>query len=78
MFILLDAYFTCCRLIQVYARSPETVQKVIRLHSYGLIKLFGPNSPPLLSLMRDPPKGAETLMLRVLLVLTDKGKKVKV
>ena len=58
-------------------KSSEIVQKIIRLQSYGLIKLFGPESSQLLDVLRDPPKGAETLALRILLVLTDKGMKIE-
>ncbi len=58
-------------------KSHEAVQKVIRLQSYGLIRLFGSGSQQLLDVLRNPPKGAETFALRILLVLTDKGKRKK-
>jgi hypothetical protein len=62
------------RLFEIYIESNESVQKTIRQQIYPLIKSIGMSSPKLLGLIKQFPQGGETLILRILVILTDKGR----
>jgi hypothetical protein len=58
----------------VYIQCTASVQRIIRQQLYPLIKSIGMHSEYLLQLLQNFPKGGETLALRILIILTDKGK----
>lgn len=57
-----------------YAHMDSTVQQAIQELITALIRSLGPNHGKLLTLMRNFPKGSESLALRVLAIFTDHGR----
>ncbi|KAK9765013.1 hypothetical protein K7432_006996 [Basidiobolus ranarum] len=78
----LELFFALCtknpdflkELFTVYTKTSENVRKVIRQEIYPLIKSIGMNSTKLLNTIRNFHEGGETLVLRILVILTDKAK----
>ncbi|ORY07315.1 hypothetical protein K493DRAFT_310239 [Basidiobolus meristosporus CBS 931.73] len=78
----LELFFALCtkkpdflkELFVVYTKTSENVRKVIRQEIYPLIKSIGMNSTKLLNILRNFHEGGETLVLRILVILTDKAK----
>ncbi|KAL1924913.1 uncharacterized protein VTP21DRAFT_4567 [Calcarisporiella thermophila] len=76
----LQLFFALCHkkheliteLFKVFAAASSQVQRVIRKEVYDLIKSIGMNSPKLLDAIREFPEGAESIVIRILVVLTDK------
>ncbi|KAG0365851.1 Symplekin tight junction protein C terminal-domain-containing protein [Gamsiella multidivaricata] len=76
---LLELYFSLCAknhgllevLFKDYILYDPFVQRVIRQRIQPLIKSIKSDSPKLLALIRDMPKGAEMLVLRIIFILTD-------
>ncbi|KAF9436887.1 hypothetical protein BGZ76_002688 [Entomortierella beljakovae] len=76
---LLELYFSLCAknhgflevLFRNYIAYDPFVQRVIRQKIQPLIKSIKSDSPKLLALIRDFPKGAEMLVLRIIFILTD-------
>ncbi|KAI8598888.1 Symplekin tight junction protein C terminal-domain-containing protein [Dissophora ornata] len=76
---LLELYFSLCAkdhsLLEVlfahYSSFDPFVQRVIRQKIQPLIKSIKSDSTKLLALIRDFPKGAEMLVLRIIFILTD-------
>lgn len=60
-------------LFEVYIVTSMEIQRVIRQHLSPLIKSIGMQSPKLLNIIRNFPPGGETLALRILAILTDRG-----
>lgn len=59
-------------LATIYVTTPAEVKRVILRCLEGPVKSMGMNSPDLLRLVESCPKGAETLVTRMIHVLTDK------
>lgn len=66
----------CARLTEVYVSCNAEVKKIIHNQSAGLIRAIGMNSPDFIQLINSFQKGAESLILYFLQVLTEKGKNV--
>lgn len=67
-----------CRLARVYVQTVADVKRIIlRLVEYP-VRGMGMDSPQLLQLVEECPKGAETLVTRVIHILTDKGEFLKI
>jgi hypothetical protein len=74
---LLDEYslsgcVIVCRLFVVYIASDPSVQLIVRKHLTPLIRSISMGSAKLLSILQHFPTGAESLVLRILDILTDK------
>lgn len=70
---MVDIIFLMFRLARVYvATAPDVKRTILRLLEQP-VRGMGMNSPELLSLVEQCPKGAETLVTRVIHILTDKG-----
>lgn len=50
------------------------VQKAISLHITPLIRLLGAQHPKIMSIIQKCPTGSEALVLRILTILTEKGR----
>lgn len=61
------------RLARVYVSTAADVKRTIIRLLEQPVRGMGMNSPELLLLVEQCPKGAETLVTRVIHVLTDKG-----
>ncbi|KAJ3025987.1 hypothetical protein HK097_006549, partial [Rhizophlyctis rosea] len=59
-------------LFTLYPAYHPSVQRVVRSAIQPLIKIIGPRSPTLLNLFKTYPEGSESLLLRILGVLTDR------
>ena len=59
------------RLFSVYTDAVPKIQKIILKNIQPLIKCIGMNSPKLLNIIKNFPQGSETLVLRILIILTD-------
>eukprot|EP01098_Paradermamoeba_levis_P014727 TRINITY_DN7166_c0_g1_i1.p1 TRINITY_DN7166_c0_g1~~TRINITY_DN7166_c0_g1_i1.p1 ORF type:complete len:945 (+),score=251.73 TRINITY_DN7166_c0_g1_i1:368-3202(+) len=60
-------------LAEAYVNSVPAVQKVILKQIVQCIKKIGPSSPQLLNLIGSFPRGAETLILQIIHILTEGG-----
>lgn len=60
-------------LTKIYIQSGADIKRIILKVLDGPVKQMGMESPELLKLVEECPKGAETLVTRVIQVLTDKG-----
>ncbi|CAG8498982.1 9466_t:CDS:10 [Paraglomus occultum] len=58
-------------LFSVYTDAAPKIQKIILKNIQPLIKYIGMNSPKLLNIIKNFPQGSETLVLRILIILTD-------
>ncbi|CAG8598109.1 11411_t:CDS:10 [Paraglomus brasilianum] len=58
-------------LFSVYTDAVPKIQKIILKNIQPLIKYIGMNSPKLLNIIKNFPQGSETLVLRILIILTD-------
>ena len=75
VFVFLIKYITF-RLARVYVQTGADVKRVILRHLEAPVRGMGVDSPQLLTLVEQCPKGAETLVTRVIHILTDKSKKL--
>jgi len=66
--------FTYCRLARVYVQTVADVKRTILRLLEQPVRGMGMDSPQLLKLVEECPKGAETLVTRVIHILTDKSK----
>lgn len=64
----------CCRLARVYVQTVADVKRTILRLLEQPVRGMGMDSPQLLKLVEECPKGAETLVTRVIHILTDKSK----
>ncbi|KAF9089440.1 hypothetical protein BGX29_012050 [Mortierella sp. GBA35] len=79
---LLELYFSLCAknhsllgvLMSHYPAFDPFVQRVVRQTIHPLIKSIKSDSTKLLALIRDFPKSAEMLVLRIIFILTDGGR----
>ena len=74
--LLLFVFLACLpfRLAKVYVDATGDVKRVILRIVDNPIRKIGIESPELTKLIETFPKGAETLMTRILHILTDKSK----
>lgn len=68
------AFFHFCRLANVYATTDSDIKRIILRLIETPVQKMGMTSPQLLKLVDEFPKGAETLVTRVLHIVTDKSK----
>ncbi|KAI8393729.1 Symplekin tight junction protein C terminal-domain-containing protein [Radiomyces spectabilis] len=74
-----ELYFALCvkkhellhQLFDVYIHASDRIQRLIRLHIFNLIKSVGMQSPIIINLVKEFPPGAETLVIRILVILCD-------
>lgn len=62
------------RLATVYVQTNADIKRLILKMVEATVRGMGMNSPELLKLIEICPKGAETLLTRVIHILTDKCK----
>lgn len=74
--MIFETLIIISRLAKVYVATAADVKRTILRLLEQPVKGMGMNSPELLSLVEQCPKGAETLVTRVIHVLTDKGNKI--
>jgi hypothetical protein len=72
--IILISVVTHCRLTRVYVQTVADVKRTILRLLEQPVRGMGMDSPQLLKLVEECPKGAETLVTRVIHILTDKSK----
>ncbi|KAI9145044.1 hypothetical protein BKA69DRAFT_1052780 [Paraphysoderma sedebokerense] len=60
-------------IFKLYAGAKPFIQRVIRMQIQGLIRAIGMNSQKLLDALKLFPDGCQTLVLRVLVILTEKS-----
>lgn len=60
-------------LAKVYIQTSPDIKRIILRLIESPIRLMGMDSPALLKLVEECPKGSETLVTRVIQILTDKG-----
>ena len=65
--------FSLCRLASVYVQANADVKRTILRLIDIPIRTMGMQSPELLKLVETCPKGAETLVTKIIHILTDKG-----
>jgi symplekin len=65
---------TLRRLFQTFPQMDPTVQEVVQELLVRPIQAIGPNNPRLLEYLKNYPEGAETLVLKILNVFTEKTK----
>ena len=61
---------------QVYVKTVNEAKRAILRMLEGPIQHMGMNSPHLLKLVETCPKGGETLITRIIHILTEKGKSI--
>ena len=59
--------------VRIYPHVPAPVQAAMQKHVTPVARSVGPNSTALLDVLRAYPEGADTLVVAILRILTDKG-----
>jgi symplekin len=65
---------TSYRLAKVYIQTIADIKRTILRVVDEPVRLMGMDSPQLLKLVEECPKGSETLVTRIIHILTDKSK----
>lgn len=71
---VLISVIVCYSLARVYVQTVADVKRTILRLLEQPVRGMGMDSPQLLKLVEECPKGAETLVTRVIHILTDKSK----
>lgn len=70
---LLNTGHVCFRLARVYTSMGADVKRMVLRLVEGPVRSLGMGSPQLLALVENCPKGAETLVTRIIHILTEKS-----
>lgn len=73
LIIYSDSCFSFISLAQVYVKTVNEAKRSILRLLEGPIRHMGMESPQLLKLVETCPKGGETLITRIIHILTEKG-----
>ncbi|XP_027051464.1 symplekin-like [Pocillopora damicornis] len=71
--LLVSTFLVHPRLAKVYTASSQIIKRIILRHLEHPVRAIGMASPELLQLVENCPTGAETLIARILNIITDKA-----
>jgi symplekin len=72
--LLTEHHILIHELARVYTSMSADVKRIVLRLVEGPVRTLGMTSPQLLELVENCPKGAETLITRIIHILTEKGK----